>query len=69
MIYITGDVHGAISIGRRLNTKNFPQQKILTKEDYVIIAGDFGLVWANDKEDQYWLKWLNKKKRFTTFIY
>lgn len=68
MIYITGDVHGAISIGKRLNTKNFPQQKTLTKDDYVIISGDFGLVWANDKEDLYWLKWLHKKKSFTTLF-
>lgn len=68
MIYITGDVHGSISIGRRLNTRNFPQQKQLTKNDYVIVSGDFGLIWANDAEDQYWLKWLDKTKPFTTLF-
>ncbi|MEK8132954.1 metallophosphoesterase [Paenibacillus filicis] len=68
MIYITGDVHGSVSIGKRLNTRNFPQQKSLTKKDYVIIAGDFGLVWNNDKEDMYWRKWLNKEKSFTTLF-
>jgi len=68
LIYITGDVHGSISIGRRLNTRNFPQQKTLTKDDYVIIAGDFGLVWDGGKEDQYWLKWLHKEKPFTTLF-
>jgi hypothetical protein len=68
LIYITGDVHGSVSIGRRLNTKNFPQQKNLTKDDYVIISGDFGLVWNGDKEDQYWLKWLHKDKPFTTLF-
>lgn len=68
MIYITGDVHGAISIGKRLNAKNFKDQKELTKKDFVIISGDFGLVWNLDKEDQYWLKWLEKQKTFTTLF-
>ncbi len=67
MIYITGDIHGSISI-KRLNTKKFPQQKEMTKSDFVLISGDFGLVWNNDKEDQYWLKWLNKKNFTTLFI-
>lgn len=66
MIYITGDIHGTISVNKRLNTKNFPQQKLLTKNDYVIIAGDFGLIWDGSKEDQYWLKWLDKTKPFTS---
>ncbi|WP_311078136.1 metallophosphoesterase [Paenibacillus polymyxa] len=68
MIYITGDIHGTISINKRLNTKNFPQQRQLTKDDYVIIAGDFGLIWDGSKEDQYWLKWLDKTKSFTTLF-
>ncbi|GAB6989514.1 metallophosphoesterase family protein [Paenibacillus pini] len=68
MIYVTGDIHGTISVGRRLNTKNFPEQKKLTKDDYVIIVGDFGLIWDGSKEDQYWLKWLDKEKPFTTLF-
>ncbi|WP_337034828.1 metallophosphoesterase family protein [Paenibacillus illinoisensis] len=68
MIHITGDIHGTISVNKRLNTRNFPQQKQLTKNDYVIIAGDFGLIWDGSKEDQYWLKWLNKIKPFTTLF-
>lgn len=55
-------------MNKRLNTKNFPQQKQLTKSDYVIIAGDFGLIWDGSKEDQYWLKWLDKTKSFTTLF-
>jgi len=50
MIYITGDLHGEIEISK-LNAKNFPQQKLLDKEDYVIITGDFGLVFDNSKEE------------------
>lgn len=36
MIYITGDIHGTISVGQRFNTRNFPEQKELSKNDYVI---------------------------------
>lgn len=68
MIYITGDIHGTISVNSRLNTKNFPQQRKLTKNDYVIITGDFGLIWDGSKEDQFWLKWLDKTKPFTTLF-
>lgn len=64
MIYITGDIHGKIDI-HKLNRKNFSEQKTLTRDDYVIICGDFGLVWNNDAEDLYWQKWL-ENKNFTT---
>lgn len=67
MIYITGDTHGKIDISK-LNSKNFPQQKVMTKNDYVIITGDFGFVWNNDKEDLYWRKWLDNKNFTTLFV-
>lgn len=40
MIYVTGDTHANIDIAK-LNTTKFPQQKELTKNDFVIICGDF----------------------------
>lgn len=67
MIYITGDIHGTIDI-HKLNTKRFPQQKTMTKNDYLIICGDFGLVWNNSKTDLYWRKWLENKKFTTLFV-
>lgn len=42
MIYITGDIHANIDIGK-LSNQNFPEGKTLTRQDYVIICGDFGL--------------------------
>lgn len=54
MIYITGDIHG--DPNSRFSVKEFPEQKQMTKEDYVIICGDFGLVW--DKEESPKEKWL-----------
>lgn len=67
MIYITGDTHGEIDI-TKLNVKNFPVQKQMTKRDYVIIAGDFGCIWSGGKNDDYWLNWLENKNFTTLFI-
>ena len=66
MIYITGDTHIPVDIGK-LSTKRFPEQKEMTKNDYVIICGDFGGVWDNTGEEKYWIKWL-KNKNFTTLF-
>lgn len=66
-IYITGDIHGDPF---RFSTKKFPEGKELTKEDYVIVAGDFGIVWKNNpgREEQYKLKWLRDKPWTTLFV-
>ena len=69
MIFITGDTHGHIDI-HKLNTKNFPIQSELTKDDYLIICGDCGIVWGgtNVKSDAYWQEWLDNKPFTTLFI-
>ena len=56
MIYVTGDTHGPSKIGLhsvdgyvpRLNKENFPEQIEMTRDDYVIICGDFGGIWNYD---------------------
>ena len=63
--WITGDTHGDV---RRFSTSIFPEQKEMTRNDFVIILGDFGLVWSNEKEERYWLEWLNSKPFTTLFI-
>ena len=65
MIYITGDCHCNFE---RFNTENFPEQKEMSKDDYVIICGDFGLVWDNGGEDIWWRKWLEQKPFTTLFV-
>mgnify|MGYP003200936794 CR=1 FL=1 len=37
-IYITGDTHGDF---QRFGSKYFPQQKEMSREDYVVIVGDY----------------------------
>ena len=51
MIYITGDTHIPVDIGK-LSVKRFPEQKEMTKRDYVIICGDFGGVWDGSNEEK-----------------
>lgn len=67
MVFITGDTHIPIDL-RKLKTANFPLQKELTKDDFVIICGDFGGVWNNGSEEKYWVKWLENKNFTTLFI-
>lgn len=67
MIYVTGDTHADYDISK-LNTGRFPQQKGLTKSDYVIICGDFGLVWDGSRREAYWQKWLSNKNFTTLFV-
>ena len=66
-IFITGDTHNSLDISK-LNSDNFPEGKTLNKNDYLIICGDFGLVWSNDKHDLYWQEWLADKPWTTLFI-
>ena len=67
MILVTGDIHGCADIGK-LSVKANPIQKEMNKEDFLIITGDFGLVWNNDAEDLWRRKWLDKKPYTTLFI-
>lgn len=66
-IFITGDTHCDYD-WHKLNTTNFPEQKNLTKDDYVIITGDFGGVWGQDKTDKYIIKTYEKRNFTTLFV-
>ena len=48
MIYATGDLHGN---SLRFQPQYFPEQSEMTKDDYMIVCGDFGCVWNGDKSD------------------
>lgn len=82
-LFITGDTHGAESCGydsrdgyvSRLNMRNFPQQKYLTKDDYVVICGDFGGVFDTDRRyfresesEKHHLDWLDSRNFTTLFV-
>lgn len=65
MIYVTGDTH--TDWMSRLNMESFPEQREMTKDDYVIILGDFG-IWDNSKREKYALNWLDTRSFTTLFV-
>ena len=68
MIYITGDTHSDFS---RFTEENFPIQSEMTKDDYIIICGDFGGVWTFEEEsirEKELLDWLDNKNFTTLFV-
>lgn len=62
---MTGDTHG--NWMKRLNVDSFPEQKEMTKEDIVVVAGDYGL-WDDSKSEKYALDWLEDKPFTTVFV-
>ena len=66
-VYITGDTHGDIDI-HKLSHQNWKEGATLSREDFLIIAGDFGLVWNGRSNDRWWQRWLNDKPWTTLFI-
>lgn len=57
MIYLTGDCHGDFGRFSRRRRMQLPFE--LTQKDIVIICGDMGLLWADDREFAYYKKWLS----------
>lgn len=57
MIYITGDTHGDFRRFSRKQRNRLPF--VFMENDYVIVCGDLGLLWCDDKEFAYNLKWLS----------
>ena len=78
-IYAVGDTHGDIDL-YKLNSKFFREGKKLTKDDYVIICGDFGSgfpviancdfggVWDKGEYDKYIQNWYNERPWTTLFV-
>lgn len=72
IIYVTGDTHADF---KRFSSKSLSvrvsEYEKLTKDDYVIICGDFGGVWSygtSSSEEEYWLNWLDNKPFTTLFV-
>lgn len=67
MSLVEGDCHADFT---KFSSDNFPQGKDLTREDYVIICGDVGILWDRElsNREKYWIKWLKNKPWTTLFI-
>lgn len=72
-IWVTGDLHGSIDI-KKLGNKNLKEKYTFEgsqNENFMIICGDFGLIWdwhGESKEEKYWLDWLNQRPFTTLFV-
>lgn len=65
MICATGDTHGNFE---RFQPEYFPEQAEMTKEDYMIICGDFGGLWDGRKKDNRNLDWLESLPFTVLFV-
>ena len=63
MIYITGDTHG-----EKQRFLQLEKEKKLTEKDIVIVCGDFGFVFFNDRSETRILDSLEKKPYHICFI-
>lgn len=64
-VYATGDCHGSFL---RFGCEYFPEQATMTRDDFIIICGDFGGLWEGSKEDNSWLDWLSDKPWTTLWV-
>lgn len=69
-MFITGDLHGSMDIQKLVCLSD---SKTVIKDEPLVILGDFGLVWNTKgskayKEEQKWIKWLDKQPWITLFI-
>lgn len=66
MLFATGDTHHDIDI-KKLTTKKFAVQEDMTKDDIMVVMGDWGAIWHGNKKDNYMLNWWENKP-WTTFV-
>ena len=64
MVFVTGDCHAKFN---KFSVENFPEQKEMTRDDIVIVCGDFGL-WNDNNEERYWFEWLSEKNFTVAFV-
>lgn len=63
-IFLTGDFE------RNIDRKDWSKLSNTTKDDYLIILGDFGVLWNNDEDDseRFYKDWFNDQPWTTLFI-
>lgn len=68
-VYVTGDIHGWLDIGK-LTPERWPAGEALRRSDYLVICGDFGLVWTDPPtlEEKFFVDWLDNRPWTTLFI-
>ncbi len=65
MLFATGDTHGDFD---RFKPENFFEAEEITRDDYVLICGDFGGVWSGSSKESKILDWLENMPFTTLFV-
>jgi len=63
MVFVTGDTHSSNDSDK---FNSFGED--LTKDDYVIVCGDFGYLWDSSEKEMELRKWLSDKPWTTLFV-
>ena len=66
-VFVTGDMHGDC---KRLTSYNFPQGEKLTRDDVLVVTGDFGMIFENTQTTReiYLQSWFSTKRYTIVFI-
>lgn len=67
MIFVTGDTHRLMDV-KKIDPENFSEQTRLSRNDYLIIAGDFGGVWTGTDKDDAVLDFHENRNYTTLFV-
>lgn len=68
-VFLTGDIHGTADIGKVEDFSRVAEGR-LSRDDFLIVLGDFGLVWGNPPrpDETRRLDWLESRPWTTLFI-
>ena len=58
-LFATGDVHGDFDNKKIISFANLMKDE-LTPDDYLVVCGDFGILWDNGENDEYYKSLYNK---------
>lgn len=69
-VFLTGDTHGELDIAKVEEFAQVAAEAGLTRDDYLIVLGDFGLVWRDppSEREAARLDWLEEQPWTTLFV-
>ena len=67
-VYVTGDYHGGVAEHWRLEEGEWPEGYGLTRDDTLIVAGDFGLPWTFSLDECEEIAWFESRPWTTAFV-
>ena len=67
MIFVTGDTHGNNDL-YKIHPDFWPEGQELTRDDTLVVCGDFGALWSGDARDEELLRWYERQPWTTLFV-